>query len=156
MADVLEDGGGSGAARVAGVDWQKRCIALEMQLLRFRLQAGKIRELLAEKMQELEQRVLEADQRAENAEKQIHVMEEKLKSANIQSGELESTAQRKYQDLACQLRERDAVIKRLEAQLEKQILVRAQEAKMVEEKAAKIKDWVTVKLKEVRCHCRLR
>lgn len=48
-------------------------------------------------------------------------MEEKLKSANIQSGELESTAQRKYQDLACRLRERDAVIKRLEAQLEKQV-----------------------------------
>lgn len=31
-----------------------------------------------------------------------------------------------------------------------QILVRAQEAKMIEEKAAKIKDWVTLKLKEVR------
>lgn len=50
MADVLEGGGGSGAARVAGVDWQKHCMALEMQLLRFRLQAGKIRELLAEKV----------------------------------------------------------------------------------------------------------
>ncbi len=53
MADVLESsGGGSGAVRVASVDWQKRCIALEMQLLRFRLQAGKIRELLAEKVGE--------------------------------------------------------------------------------------------------------
>lgn len=51
MADVLESGG-SGAVRVASVDWQKRCIALEMQLLRFRLQAGKIRELLAEKVRE--------------------------------------------------------------------------------------------------------
>lgn len=49
-------------------------------------------------------------------------MEEKLKSANIQSGESESTAQQKYQDLAGSLRERDAVIKRLEAQLEKQVL----------------------------------
>lgn len=51
MADVLESGG-PGAVRVASVDWQKRCIALEMQLLRFRLQAGKIRELLAEKVTE--------------------------------------------------------------------------------------------------------
>lgn len=51
MADVLESGG-SGAVRVASVDWQKRCIALEMQLLRFRLQAGKIRELLAEKVRQ--------------------------------------------------------------------------------------------------------
>lgn len=51
MADVLESGG-SGAVGAASVDWQKRCIALEMQLLRFRLQAGKIRELLAEKVRE--------------------------------------------------------------------------------------------------------
>lgn len=52
MADVLESGGGSGAVRVTSVDWQKRCFDLEMQLLRFRLQAGKIRELLAEKVRE--------------------------------------------------------------------------------------------------------
>uniref|UniRef100_A0A671Z0W7 Pleckstrin homology domain containing, family H (with MyTH4 domain) member 1 n=1 Tax=Sparus aurata TaxID=8175 RepID=A0A671Z0W7_SPAAU len=127
----------------------KRCIALEMQLLRFRLQAGKIRELLAEKMQELEQRVTEADQRAESAEKQIHVMEEKLKSANIQTSESESSLYRKYQDLTGQVQEKDAAIKRLETQLEKQILVRAQEAKIIEEKAAKIKDWVTFKLREM-------
>lgn len=49
MADVLGSGG-SGAVAAASVDWQKRCMALEMQLLRFRLQAGKIRELLAEKV----------------------------------------------------------------------------------------------------------
>uniref|UniRef100_A0A3Q0S8F5 Pleckstrin homology domain containing, family H (with MyTH4 domain) member 1 n=1 Tax=Amphilophus citrinellus TaxID=61819 RepID=A0A3Q0S8F5_AMPCI len=140
---------GAGAVGAASVDWQKRCITLEMQLLRFRLQAGKIRELLAEKMQELEQRVTEADQRAENAEKQIHVMEEKLKSANIKTSESESSLYRKYQDLTNQVQEKDAVIKRLEMQLEKQILVRAQEAKIIEEKAAKIKDWVTFKLREM-------
>uniref|UniRef100_A0A4W6BTL9 Pleckstrin homology domain containing, family H (with MyTH4 domain) member 1 n=1 Tax=Lates calcarifer TaxID=8187 RepID=A0A4W6BTL9_LATCA len=133
----------------ASVDWQKRCIALEMQLLRFRLQAGKIRELLAEKMQELEQRVTEADQRAESAEKQIHVMEEKLKSANIQTSESESSLYRKYQDLTNQVQEKDAVIKRLEMQLEKQVWMEAQEAKIIEEKAAKIKDWVTFKLREM-------
>ncbi|MEQ2200754.1 Pleckstrin y domain-containing H member 1, partial [Xenoophorus captivus] len=49
MADVLESSG-AGAVGAASVDWQKRCVALEMQLLRFRLQAGKIRELLAEKV----------------------------------------------------------------------------------------------------------
>ncbi|XP_056151824.1 pleckstrin homology domain-containing family H member 1 [Lampris incognitus] len=148
MADVLESGG-AGAVGPASVDWQKRCVALEMQLLRFRLQAGKIRELLAEKMQELEQRVIEADQRAESAEKQIHVMEEKLKSANVQTGESESLLYRKHQDLTNQVQEKDAAIKRLEMQLEKQILVRAQEAKIIEEKAAKIKDWVTLKLREM-------
>ncbi|KAM4625731.1 pleckstrin homology domain-containing family H member 1 [Polymixia lowei] len=145
MADVLESGG----AGTASVDWQKRCVSLEMQLLRFRLQAGKIRELLAEKMQELEQRVIESDQRAESAEKQIHVMEEKLKSANVQTSESENSLYRKYQDLTNQVQEKDASIKRLEIQLEKQILVRAQEAKIIEEKAAKIKDWVTFKLREM-------
>ncbi|MGH0187748.1 UNVERIFIED_CONTAM: hypothetical protein FKN15_038245 [Acipenser sinensis] len=42
MADVMETGG--------SVDWQKRCVALETQLLKFRLQASKIRELLAERV----------------------------------------------------------------------------------------------------------
>uniref|UniRef100_A0A3P9PE31 Pleckstrin homology domain containing, family H (with MyTH4 domain) member 1 n=1 Tax=Poecilia reticulata TaxID=8081 RepID=A0A3P9PE31_POERE len=148
MADVLESSGsGAGAVGAASVDWQKRCVALEMQLLRFRLQAGKIRELLAEKMQELEHRVSEADQRAEKAEKQV--LEEKLKSANVQTGDSENSLYKKYQDLTNQLQEKDAVIKRLEVQLEQQMLVRAQEAKIIEEKAAKIKDWVTFKLREM-------
>lgn len=34
----------------ASVDWQKRCLTLETQLVRFRLQASKIRELLADKV----------------------------------------------------------------------------------------------------------
>ncbi|XP_061752235.1 pleckstrin homology domain-containing family H member 1 isoform X2 [Nerophis ophidion] len=149
MAGVLESGSVSGAAGATGVDWQKRCVALEMQLLRFRLQAGKIRELLAEKMQELEQRASEADQRAQSAERQIHVMEAKLKSANLQSTESESSLYRKYRDLTSQVQEKDGVIKRLEVQLGKQVIVRAQEAKIIEEKATKIKDWVTMKLGEM-------
>lgn len=32
------------------VDWKERCIALESQLMKFRIQASKIRELLAEKV----------------------------------------------------------------------------------------------------------
>lgn len=48
-------------------------------------------------------------------------MEEKLKSANIQTSESESSLCRKYQDLTSQVQEKDAVIKRLELQLEKQV-----------------------------------
>ncbi|XP_022528644.2 pleckstrin homology domain-containing family H member 1 [Astyanax mexicanus] len=151
MAEVMEGGAAGAVVAVSGasVDWQKRCVSLEMQLLRFRLQAGKIRQLLAEKMQELEQRVTESDQRAENAEKQVHIMEEKLKSANVLPSESESSLYRRYQELTSQMQEKDVMIKRLEAQLEKQSLVRAQEAKIIEEKAAKIKDWVTFKLREM-------
>lgn len=32
------------------VDWKERCVALESQLMKFRVQASKIRELLAEKV----------------------------------------------------------------------------------------------------------
>ena len=32
------------------VDWKERCVALECQLMKFRVQASKIRELLAEKV----------------------------------------------------------------------------------------------------------
>uniref|UniRef100_A0A9J7Y074 Pleckstrin homology domain containing, family H (with MyTH4 domain) member 1 n=2 Tax=Cyprinus carpio TaxID=7962 RepID=A0A9J7Y074_CYPCA len=148
MAEVME-GVSTAAVHNSSVDWQKRCIALEKQLMRFRLQAGNIRHLLAERMQELEQRVIEADQRAENAEKQVHIMEEKLKSANMQPSESENSLYRRYQELNSQIQEKDMIIKRLEGQLENQNLVRAQEAKIIEEKAAKIKDWVTFKLREM-------
>uniref|UniRef100_A0A672K4K9 Pleckstrin homology domain-containing family H member 1-like n=1 Tax=Sinocyclocheilus grahami TaxID=75366 RepID=A0A672K4K9_SINGR len=143
------EGVSTAAVHNNSVDWQKRCIALETQLMRFRLQAGNIRHLLAERMQELEQRVIEADQRAENAEKQVHIMEEKLKSAITQPSESENSLYRRYQELISQIQEKDMIIKRLEGQLENQNFIRAQEAKIIEEKAAKIKDWVTFKLREM-------
>ncbi|XP_074853311.1 pleckstrin homology domain-containing family H member 1 [Carettochelys insculpta] len=131
------------------VDWQKRCLALETQLFRFRLQASKIRELLAEKMQELEHRVIEAEQRAENAEKQVRVMEEKMKLANMKTSESDSTSYRRYQELLGTVQGKDDLISRLETQLEKQKQLRAEEAKIVQDKAAKIKEWVTFKLGEL-------
>uniref|UniRef100_A0A452HAG9 Uncharacterized protein n=1 Tax=Gopherus agassizii TaxID=38772 RepID=A0A452HAG9_9SAUR len=131
------------------MDWQKRCLTLETQLFKFRLQASKIRELLAEKMQELEQRVIEAEKRAENAEKQVRVMEEKVKLASMKTSESESTLYRKYQELLGTVQGKDDLIGRLETQLEKQKQLRAEEAKIVQDKAAKIKEWVTFKLREL-------
>uniref|UniRef100_A0A8C4YEW6 Pleckstrin homology, MyTH4 and FERM domain containing H1 n=1 Tax=Gopherus evgoodei TaxID=1825980 RepID=A0A8C4YEW6_9SAUR len=131
------------------MDWQKRCLTLETQLFKFRLQASKIRELLAEKMQELEQRVIEAEKRAENAEKQVRVMEEKVKWASMKTSESESTLYRKYQELLGTVQGKDDLIGRLETQLEKQKQLRAEEAKIVQDKAAKIKEWVTFKLREL-------
>uniref|UniRef100_A0A8C3H4I7 Pleckstrin homology, MyTH4 and FERM domain containing H1 n=1 Tax=Corvus moneduloides TaxID=1196302 RepID=A0A8C3H4I7_CORMO len=131
------------------MDWQKRCLVLESQLFKFRLQASKIRELLAEKMQELEQRVIEAEQRAEDAEKQVRVMEEKIKLADVKTGESDSTLHRKYQELMCTMQGKEDLINKLETQLAKQKQLRTEEAKIVQEKAAKIKEWVTFKLREL-------
>uniref|UniRef100_A0A8C3JMP9 Pleckstrin homology, MyTH4 and FERM domain containing H1 n=1 Tax=Calidris pygmaea TaxID=425635 RepID=A0A8C3JMP9_9CHAR len=131
------------------MDWQKRCLALESQLFKFRLQASKIRELLAEKMQELEQRVIDAEQRAEDAEKQVRVMEEKIKLASVKTSESDSTLHRKYQELMGTVQGKEDLINRLETQLAKQKQLRTEEAKIVQEKAAKIKEWVTFKLREL-------
>ncbi|GAB0190501.1 pleckstriny domain-containing family H member 1 [Grus japonensis] len=110
------------------MDWQKRCLALESQLFKFRLQASKIRELLAEK---------------------VRVMEEKIKLANVKTGESDSTLHRKYQELMGTVQGKQDLINRLETQLAKQKQLRTEEAKIVQEKAAKIKEWVTFKLREL-------
>ncbi|XP_026969054.1 pleckstrin homology domain-containing family H member 2 isoform X3 [Sagmatias obliquidens] len=131
------------------VDWKERCIALESQLMKFRVQASKIRELLAEKMQQLERQVIDAERQAEKAFQQVQVMEEKLKAANIQTSESETRLYKKCQDLETLIQEKDDIIQNLELQLEEQKQIRIQEAKIIEEKAAKIKEWVTVKLNEL-------
>uniref|UniRef100_A0A8C0LTF7 Pleckstrin homology domain-containing family H member 2 n=1 Tax=Canis lupus dingo TaxID=286419 RepID=A0A8C0LTF7_CANLU len=131
------------------VDWKERCVALESQLMKFRVQASKIRELLAEKMQQLERQVIDAERQAEKAFQQVQVMEEKLKAANIQTSESETRLYKKCQDLETLIQEKDDIIQNLELQLEEQKQIRIQEAKIIEEKAAKIKEWVTLKLNEV-------
>ncbi|XP_038668891.1 pleckstrin homology domain-containing family H member 2 isoform X2 [Scyliorhinus canicula] len=131
------------------VDWKERCITLESQLLKFRAQASKIRELLAEKMQQLERQVIDANHRAEKAYQQVCVMEEKLKAANIQTGDSENKLYKSCQEMETLVLEKDNIIQRLELQLDEQKHLRIQEAKVVEGKAAKIKDWVTMKLQEL-------
>ncbi|XP_048338961.1 pleckstrin homology domain-containing family H member 2 [Sphaerodactylus townsendi] len=141
MAELLELEG--------TINWKERCIALESQLMKFRLQASKIRELLAEKMQQLEKQVIDADRQAEKAFQQVQIMEEKLKAANIQTSESEMRLYKRCQDLETLVQEKDDIIQNLEEQLGEQKQIRIQEAKIIEEKAAKIKEWVTIKLHEL-------
>ncbi|KAM4693408.1 pleckstrin homology domain-containing family H member 2 [Discoglossus pictus] len=131
------------------VDWEERCMSLEAQLIKFRIQANRIRELLAEKMQQLERQVIDADRRTEKAYEQVQVMQEKLKEANIQTSESEIRWYKKSQELEVLVQEKDDIIQCLEQELEDQRQIRIQEAKMIEDKAAKIKDWVTGKLREL-------
>uniref|UniRef100_A0A8C4SX41 Pleckstrin homology, MyTH4 and FERM domain containing H2 n=1 Tax=Erpetoichthys calabaricus TaxID=27687 RepID=A0A8C4SX41_ERPCA len=137
---------------LSGIDWKERCMTLEAQLLKFRVQACKIRELLAEKMQQLERQVLEADRRAEKSNQQVQIMEEKLKAANIQTSECENKLYRRCLDLQTLIQEKDDIIQVLEQQVEEQKQMRLQEAKIVEEKATRIKEWVTTKLHEFYAH----
>lgn len=54
------------------INWQERCLELQLELHRSRNQVGKVRDMMKEKLQELEHRVVEAEQRAEDAQKQVN------------------------------------------------------------------------------------
>lgn len=51
----------------------------------------------------------------------VQIMEEKLKSVNMHPSESESSLYRRYQELTNQIQEKDMMVKKLEAQLEKQV-----------------------------------
>uniref|UniRef100_A0A673FSN4 Pleckstrin homology domain-containing family H member 2-like n=1 Tax=Sinocyclocheilus rhinocerous TaxID=307959 RepID=A0A673FSN4_9TELE len=99
-------------------------------------------------MQQLETQVLEAERRAYEANQQVQWMEERLKASDIQSSDSELQLFRRSQNLQTVLQEKDELIATLEQQLEEQKQNRIQDAKTVEEKAAKIKEWVMRKLNE--------
>eukprot|EP00092_Neocalanus_flemingeri_P001971 GFUD01002103.1.p1 GENE.GFUD01002103.1~~GFUD01002103.1.p1 ORF type:complete len:1505 (+),score=292.95 GFUD01002103.1:136-4515(+) len=125
--------------------WQGRCMELEDSLARFRDQAHRIREILKEKLSELESRVVDAESRAENAEHQVRLMERRLGEVEWSPTE-QSVKADEYQKAAF---EKEKVIKTLEGEVESQRQQRLSDAKQVEAKAARIKDWVTNKLREL-------
>uniref|UniRef100_A0A8C4EIF5 Pleckstrin homology domain containing, family H (with MyTH4 domain) member 2 n=1 Tax=Dicentrarchus labrax TaxID=13489 RepID=A0A8C4EIF5_DICLA len=75
-------------------------------------------------------------------------MEEKLKAPDSPSGDSEVRLFQRCQELQALVQEKEDVIGQLEQQLEEQKQIRLQDAKTVEEKAAKIKEWVMLKLSE--------
>ncbi|XP_070577015.1 LOW QUALITY PROTEIN: pleckstrin homology domain-containing family H member 2-like [Ptychodera flava] len=131
------------------IDWKERCLAIEAQMNKFKTQASKIRDVLSEKMHELEQRVQEANTRAEEAEQQVKVLEEKLAASSksaIKSQDTDSEVSSSGDASQSADADKDEVIRSLEVQLEEQRKLRLHESKLVETKAAKIKEWVTGKL----------
>ncbi|XP_051507154.1 pleckstrin homology domain-containing family H member 2 isoform X2 [Myxocyprinus asiaticus] len=132
----------------SGGEWKEKYMALETLLVKFRGQMSVIRELTAEKMQQLEAQVLEAEHRAYEANQQVQWMEERLKASDIPSADSELRLFKRCQNLQAVLQEKGELITALEQQLEEQKQNRIQDAKTVEEKAAKIKEWVMRKLNE--------
>ncbi|XP_032788772.1 pleckstrin homology domain-containing family H member 2 isoform X2 [Daphnia magna] len=129
-----------------GVNWEERCLELEMSLQRFRDQAGKIRGLLREKLAEMEARVVGAETRAEIAEEKLRIMEQQLADSPWNPLSESTTGSPGVHQTS--VKERD-VINRLEDQVDEQRKMRLNDAKQVEAKAAKIKEWVTNKLKDL-------
>ncbi|EFN66764.1 Uncharacterized protein CG12467 [Camponotus floridanus] len=112
-------------------------------------------EEMLRKLSELEQRVLEAEGRADEAEDKVRMMEERLVKGEYclsTSGvgspphslpSTSGTQNDKIEDVHC------ACISKLETQVEEQRQLRLQDARQVEAKAARIKEWVTNKLREL-------
>ncbi|XP_076661885.1 uncharacterized protein CG43867 isoform X4 [Halictus rubicundus] len=140
---------------VEDLNWQERCLELQLELHRSRSQATRVRDMLREKLSELEQRVLEAEGRADEAEDKVRMMEERLVKGEYclsTSGvgspphslpSTSGTQNDKIEDVHC------ACISKLETQVEEQRQLRLQDARQVEAKAARIKEWVTNKLREL-------
>ncbi|XP_070524323.1 uncharacterized protein CG43867 isoform X2 [Cardiocondyla obscurior] len=143
------------ATTVEELNWQERCLELQLELHRSRSQATRVRDMLREKLSELEQRVLEAEGRADEAEDKVRMMEERLvkgeyclstSGVGSPAHSLPSTSgtqNDKIEEVHC------ACISKLETQVEEQRQLRLQDARQVEAKAARIKEWVTNKLREL-------
>ncbi|XP_061693306.1 pleckstrin homology domain-containing family H member 2 isoform X2 [Syngnathoides biaculeatus] len=136
-----------GEETMSQADWKDKCMVLEALLMKFRVQIIKIRELTAEKIQQLETQVIDAEKRAFTSQQQVQWMEEKLRAPDGQSEDSEVWFKR-CQEIQALVQEKEDVITQLKQQLQEQKQSRLRDAKTVEEKAAKIKEWVLLKLSE--------
>nr|XP_018897764.1 PREDICTED: uncharacterized protein CG43867 isoform X3 [Bemisia tabaci] len=118
-----------------------RCVELQLEYSRFKHHATRVKSVLHSKLSELEQRVIEAEARAEEAEDKVRVMEQKLGQA-----EWNLPVDR---DVDANTNDKEQTITKLATQVEEQRQLRLQEAKLVEAKAARIKEWVMNKLREL-------
>ncbi|XP_020802838.1 uncharacterized protein CG43867 isoform X2 [Drosophila serrata] len=185
------------------INWQERCLELQLELHRSKNQAGRIRDMLREKLTELEQRVIEAEERAEEAEDKVRAMEQRLSEwpkpppqqpqhshqhphqhshqhqhpHPHQSVVQEQQQQQQQQQPARSspshqigggapssglgtgsvaptgapppTQEAEKTITSLEIQVEEQRQLRLHDARQIEAKAAKIKEWVNNKLRDL-------
>uniref|UniRef100_A0A8C5B2T6 Pleckstrin homology, MyTH4 and FERM domain containing H2 n=1 Tax=Gadus morhua TaxID=8049 RepID=A0A8C5B2T6_GADMO len=119
-------------------DWKEKCLVLEALLMKFRVQIIKIRELTGDKVGPSPTLVTHA----------MQWVGEKLQAPDGQAGGSEVRLLGRCQELQALLQEKGEAVVLLEQQLEEQKQIRLQDSKTVEEKAAKIKEWVMLKLSD--------
>ncbi|XP_074661838.1 pleckstrin homology domain-containing family H member 1-like [Tubulanus polymorphus] len=136
---------GNTGLEIGLIDWQKRCQALEASLLKFKEQALRIRALLGSKIEELEKRCSESEERSAKAEKEVGALQQKLKSIEWEPDEMYEQIQQLEKDCV----EKDQENEDLRQQIEEQKQLRRREAQLVEDKAAQIREWVISRLREL-------
>ncbi|CAG2107228.1 unnamed protein product [Medioppia subpectinata] len=137
-----------------GLDWHKRCIEMELSLQQLVLHSNKSRQIFVDKISDLENRLKDALKRAEESElKYCSIIESLIDKSDRKSktGEEEgmNDSTPELNQLKHAMEEKEKVINDLEVKIEEQKKLRLRDAKQVEEKAAKIKEWVAIKLKEL-------
>jgi len=143
------------------IDWQKRCIDLELSLQRLADHSNKVRFIFLDKISDLENRLKDALRRAQESQLNYLAIMESLNGKTNRSdcdnrnqlilnddSDSDSSAPELHQ-LKHAMEEKEKVINELELKIEEQKKLRLRDAKQVEEKAAKIKEWVATKLKEL-------
>ncbi|XP_033105384.1 pleckstrin homology domain-containing family H member 1-like [Anneissia japonica] len=99
-------------------------------------------------MLQLEQRIVDAESRRDNAEMQVKEMANQLSSVKLgrEENQESSRTSKEMRKLvrSCQIKEEE--IMALQSELDQQKSMREEDGLAVEEKAAKIKEWVTQKL----------
>ncbi|XP_031572263.1 pleckstrin homology domain-containing family H member 1-like isoform X2 [Actinia tenebrosa] len=105
-------------------DWKSRCGVLEEQLARFREQAAKVREVIGQKVKDLEEKNASAEEQVNEAMHKITLLENKLK-------------------------ENETVICNLNKDLESERQERIKHAQQIEAKASSIREWVQTKMSQV-------
>ncbi|XP_036360051.1 pleckstrin homology domain-containing family H member 1 isoform X3 [Octopus sinensis] len=98
-------------------------------------------------MRALEERAIAADEKAKDSEQQLNLMEQRLAAINWQPQDLNN----RVLELENVLERKEKHIDSLEKQLSEQVRKkqRQHDAKLVEEKAVKIKEWVARKLEQL-------
>lgn len=131
-----------------------RCVQLELSLQRVKSHSTKVRQSLLGKIVKLEKRALEAEAKSQESVAEIQRLLQENMDLRLSSARRSSSCPSpELTRLQCVVEEKEKVISSLEREVQQQKQLRLQDAKQVEEKAAKIKEWVSVKLK-VRCsHC---
>ncbi|RWS02986.1 uncharacterized protein B4U79_10459, partial [Dinothrombium tinctorium] len=129
------------------IDWFQRCINLELSLQQLRNSSNIIRQKFVDKVSSLESKAREADNKVKLLEIENSLLQERLMMNMSKQRSLQSSPE--LQQLQQKMEEREKVISKLESEIEQQKKLRLEDAKQVEAKAAKIKEWVTCKLKEL-------
>lgn len=121
------------------IDWKERCVILEGAMVRYREKVARIRQVLADKMKQLEERAAEAEEKARLSQHKCEGLEQQLLLASAWQP---AAVDKKLHMLETMCEEKEQEIAGLQAQL-------LENQWMMGEMKRRIRDWAGKKLREL-------